>query len=193
MSGNASPDLFPSATAARGWGGITRRRGGDWQEGTRSPTPGPRACSRDAEGVVGSSCSSPLPRGQAGLFLGSRGGWTVSSGTLLPQGFSRAPALPTWHLQRAHQAHLRGKETPSSRGGGSVWEGPCLGLAKPRGRGLSWGLKNRATWLSPPSLGSVLESRFQGRSSLALLSTHLSLLYHFTYWPYLLSVFLTKI
>lgn len=39
----------------------------------------------------------------------------MSSGTLLPQGFSCAPALPTWHLQRTHQTQLRGRETQPRR------------------------------------------------------------------------------
>ncbi|XP_072832011.1 uncharacterized protein [Vicugna pacos] len=53
------------------------------------------------------------PRAEA-TAVSERGSWPMSSGTLLPQGLGRAPALPTWHLQPTSQAQLRGCLLPMS-------------------------------------------------------------------------------
>lgn len=119
MSGTASPNLFPSVAAAQGCGGVTRCGGCDLQERPAAQFQGPEpvpARQRELFGIP--TPHHMLPRGQANLFLGSRGGWPLSSGTLLPQGFSSAPALPTWHLQCTHQAQLRGRETSAQEEAG---------------------------------------------------------------------------
>lgn len=91
------------------------------------PNPNPGASTRDTGDHSSTRLHPALPSGRADLCLGSRGGWPVSSGPLLPQGLSRAPALPTWHLQRPCEAQLRGRATPVP-GGGWLWGGPCLYL-----------------------------------------------------------------
>lgn len=91
------------------------------------PNPNPGASTRDTGDHSSTRLHSALPSGWADLCLGSRGGRPVSSGPLLPQGLSRAPALPTWHLQRPREAQLRGRATPVP-GGGWLWGGPCLYL-----------------------------------------------------------------
>lgn len=54
-----------------------------------------------------------------------------------------------------------------------MWEGPRLDLGKHTALEVKWGLENRATWLAPPTLGTVVI--FPGRSSLALRSAYHSL------------------
>lgn len=138
MSGEASSDLSESDCEGQqhGWrwragvGVACRGKAHRCASGTSCliPTPGAKAGTKDMGGPSSTRLHAALPSGWADLRLGSRGGRPMSSGPLLPQGLSRAPALPTWHLQRPHEARLRGRVTPVP-GGGWLWGGPCLYLA----------------------------------------------------------------
>lgn len=93
------------------------------------------------------------------LRLGCRGSWPLSSRTLLPQGLSHAPALPTWHLQPTDQAQLRGREIPATAGNqcgeGPVWMGSNCTAPKVKGTG-DWGTGPPGQ--PPPSSGLTQKS-----------------------------------